>query len=262
MKLPEGAEYVALGSSYAAGPGLGDRAQGSPRLAARSTHNYAHLLAERLNLRLTDVTFSGATVAQIIGKEPGAAAVPQIDAVTSNTSLVTLTGGGNDLGYIGYLITASLPALLRTVTGGNKRIAELSDVAEFERKSSQLGDNLIALVEGIRARSPKATIAITGYLALLPPENGLNASPLRREDTDRGRHYWERVNLVLRQAAARAGVIFADVAEGSAAHHAWSENPWTERFVLFGGKAAAYHPTRDGMAAVADAVETALASDS
>jgi lysophospholipase L1-like esterase len=260
MNLPEGSEYVALGSSYAAGPGLGNRVPGSPRLAARSLHNYAHLLADRLKLRLTDVSFSGATVAQIMGKEAGASSLPQLEAVTSQTRLVTLTGGGNDLGYIGYLITASLPALVRTVTGGNKRIAELSNAADFERKSSELGDNLIALVEGIRSRAPKATIVITDYLALLPPENGVIAAPLRRDDTDRGRRYWERVNLILRQAAARAGVLFADLSATSAPHHAWSDDPWTERFVLLGGKAAAYHPNRAGMTAVADAVETALAT--
>jgi len=259
MKLPEGSEYVALGSSYAAGPGLGDRAQGSPRLAGRSTYNYAHLLAVRLKLRLTDVSFSGATIAQILGVESGATPVPQIDAVTAETKLVTITGGGNDLGYIGYLVTASLPALVRTVTGGNKRLAELTNAAEFERKGSTLGDNLIALVDGIRSRAPQSTIVITDYLALLPPANAVAAPPLRRDDAERGRAYWDRVNLILKQAAARSGVLFADVSKVSASHHAWSPEPWTERFVLFGGKAAAYHPNRDGMVAVAGTVENVLA---
>ena len=258
MELPEGAEYVALGSSYAAGPGLRNRVPGSPRRAGRSTHNYAHLLADRLRLRLTDVTFSGATIAQIIGREPGATAVPQLDAVTSDTRLVTLTGGGNDLGYIGYLVMTSLPSLIRAVSGGNKRLAELTDDAELERKTSVLGDDLIALVNGIRARAPKATIAITDYLSLLPPANAVGAPPLRREDAERGRRYWNQVNLILRQAAARSGVVFADVSTASATHHGWSSEPWTERFVLFGGKAAPYHPTRAGMTAVADALESAL----
>jgi lysophospholipase L1-like esterase len=260
MELPEGAEYVALGSSYAAGPGLGSRAPDSPRLAGRSTRNYAHVLAERLKLRLTDVSFSGATIAQILGTERGATPTPQIDAVTPDTRLVTLTGGGNDLGYIGYLVTASLPSLVRTITGGNKRIAELSDEAGFRRKSSTLGDNLMALIDGIRARAPKVTIAITDYLALLPPENGLPANPLQRDDVERGRRYWNGVNLALRQVSARESVVFADVATASATHHAWSDDPWTERFVLLGGKAAAYHPTRDGMIAVADTLEAALSA--
>jgi lysophospholipase L1-like esterase len=260
MKLPEGSEYVALGSSYAAGPGLGDRVPGSPRLAGRSTHNYAHILASRLKLRLTDMTFSGATVEQILGKEADATQVPQLEAVTAETRLVTLTGGGNDVGYIGYLVTASLPSLVRAITGGNKRLAELANGVEFERRGSALADNLIALYGAIRARAPQAIIAVTGYLALLPPDDSVGAAPLRREDTERGRRYWNHVNLALKQASARAGVVFADVAAASASHHAWSSDPWTERFVLLGGKAAAYHPTRAGMVEVADALESALAN--
>ena len=260
MELAEGSEYVALGSSYAAGPGLGDRVPGSPRLAARSTHNYAHILAERLKLRLTDVSFSGATVAQILGREKGATTVPQLEAVTSSTRLVTLTGGGNDVGYIGYVATSSLPWLVRAVTGGNRRLADLANDNHFERKAAALADNLLRLFDEIRLRAPGATIVVTDYLALLPQDASASAPPLAPEDARRGVRYWQHVNLALRQATARAGALFADVSVASAAHHAWSSDPWTERFVLLGGKAAAYHPTRDGMSHVADAVQAVLAT--
>jgi lysophospholipase L1-like esterase len=258
MELPEGSEYVALGSSYGAGPGLGDREPGSPRRAGRSTHNYARLLAERLGLKLTDATFSGATVAQILGREAGATSMPQLDAVTSETRLVTLTGGGNDVGYISYLVSASLPPLVRAITGGNRRLTQLRDSRELDRRGAALANDLTALFAAIRARAPKATIAVTDYLTLLPPGASVGAPPLAPEDADRGREFVTRLNLVLRQAAARAGVVFAEVSAFSAPHHAWSSEPWTERFVLFGGKAAAYHPTRAGMVAVADALEGAL----
>ena len=258
MELPEGSEYVALGSSYSAGPGLGDRVPGSPRIASRSTHNYAHILADRLKLRLTDASTSGATIAQILGRERGASARPQLDSITTETRLVTLTAGGNDLGYIGYLVLASLPWLLRIVTGSNGRFAGLANESEFERKSATLADDLISLFEAIRARAPKATIAITDYLSLLPPSASIDAHPLRREDVERGRAYWNRLNLVLRQAAARARVVFADVSTPSASHHAWSSEPWSERFVVVGGEAAAYHPTRVGMVQAANALQLAL----
>lgn len=48
MSLCAGSHYVALGSSFAAGPGLRPRAPGSPRLSGRSAVNYAHLTAARL----------------------------------------------------------------------------------------------------------------------------------------------------------------------------------------------------------------------
>ncbi len=56
MPIAAGGRYVAMGSSFAAGPGLPGRAPGSPRRAGRSTSNYAHLVARSLRLDLHDVT--------------------------------------------------------------------------------------------------------------------------------------------------------------------------------------------------------------
>ncbi len=44
-EIPAGSRYVAMGSSFAAGPGLPARAAGSPRRAGRSASNCAHLAA-------------------------------------------------------------------------------------------------------------------------------------------------------------------------------------------------------------------------
>src|SRR5487761_853701 len=107
MTIPGGGRYVAMGSSFAAGPGTGERAPGSPRRAGRSTRSYAHLAAAALGLDLHDVTFSGATTADLLG--PSAAGQPaQLDAVTGDTRLVTITAGGNDVGYVPRLTLASL----------------------------------------------------------------------------------------------------------------------------------------------------------
>src|SRR5580693_568311 len=100
--IEPGARYVAMGSSFAAGPGLKPRAPGSPRRAGRSAVNYAHLVADRLGLELTDVTYSGATTQDILAGAPGKP--PQLDAVTADTRLVTLTAGGNDVGYVPRLV--------------------------------------------------------------------------------------------------------------------------------------------------------------
>jgi lysophospholipase L1-like esterase len=99
MPIPGGSRYVAMGSSFAAGPGLPSRAPGSPRRAGRSTGNYAHLIARALGLDLHDVTFSGATTSDILGPSAAGRAA-QLDAVTPETSLVTITAGGNDVGFV------------------------------------------------------------------------------------------------------------------------------------------------------------------
>jgi hypothetical protein len=50
----------------AAGPGIRPSADGAPLRAGRSARNYAHLVAERLGLDLVDVTYSGATTANVL----------------------------------------------------------------------------------------------------------------------------------------------------------------------------------------------------
>jgi lysophospholipase L1-like esterase len=124
--LSPGDRYVALGSSFAAGPGLRPRSPGSPRHAMRSSINYAHLLADRLGLQLTDVSWSGPTAAQIAERLPGRPA--QLEAVTADTALVTLTCGGNDVGYIPRLTRASLPRSMQHLMGLRRCIAEIGDV--------------------------------------------------------------------------------------------------------------------------------------
>ena len=109
MLIPPGSRYVAMGSSFAAGPGLPTRVPGSPRRAGRSSGNYAHLVARALGLDLQDVTYSGATTSDIL--RPSAGGQPaQLDAVTADTRLVTITAGGNDVGYLPRLTLASLPS--------------------------------------------------------------------------------------------------------------------------------------------------------
>ncbi|EUA22840.1 hypothetical protein I552_7331 [Mycobacterium xenopi 3993] len=55
-----------------------------------------------------DVTFSGATTANILA-ERQRGTPPQIDALDGSEALVTITIGGNDVGYIPLLMAAALP---------------------------------------------------------------------------------------------------------------------------------------------------------
>lgn len=56
---------ASLGSSYAAGPGIPPTVD---RAASRSSKNYAHILAARLAARLTDLSVSGAIMANLINE--------------------------------------------------------------------------------------------------------------------------------------------------------------------------------------------------
>lgn len=78
---------IALGSSFAAGPAIHPL---SSRQAMRSTLNYPNLLSRRLGASLTDRSFP-----------------PQVQGVTSDADVVTITAGGNDIGYIGGMMRDS-----------------------------------------------------------------------------------------------------------------------------------------------------------
>lgn len=96
-------QYVALGSSFAAGLGLGARAPDSPFVCQRSVDGYPQQLARATGLSLVDMTCSGSTAEHVLNGGQFFQG-PQIDAVTSSTKLVTLTSGGNDISYIGDLV--------------------------------------------------------------------------------------------------------------------------------------------------------------
>lgn len=86
---------AALGSSFAAGPGIDPIID---QAAMRSGRNYPHLLAEQLGARLTDLTVSGATTATILGEPQitmdGTQFAPQIYGLPVDAYLVTVTAGG------------------------------------------------------------------------------------------------------------------------------------------------------------------------
>src|SRR3954447_3162449 len=93
--------YVALGDSYAAGPVIPLQIQ--PYGCLKSDHNYAHLAAPQLSpLALRDPTCSGAEtddMTQAQGVSPGPNP-PQFDSLDAGTTLVTLTIGGHDIGFL------------------------------------------------------------------------------------------------------------------------------------------------------------------
>lgn len=261
VPLNEGDRYVAMGSSFAAGPGLRPRAPRSPRKAGRSSINYAHIVAARLGLSLVDVTFSGATTAEML--RPGTPKFPgQIDAVTSETKLVTITSGGNDAGYLPGLVSASLPRLAHVARSVRRRIAETQSRADLDERFGRLETDLGGLVDEIHRRAPDATVVLVDYLTVLPANTTIPTFPLPPAVAEWGRDVAGRLSAVTRRVADTHRCLYISASTTSASHDAWSGIPWTKHFqyTLRGG--AAYHPTAAGMAAVADMVADALAHGS
>ena len=237
VTIPAGSKYVALGSSFGAGPGLTPRAPGSPRAAGRSSVNYAHLVASQLGLSLTDETFSGATAAGILES--------QVHAVDADTRLVTMTAGGNDIGYIGALALGSLPRFL-----GRKKLAEFLDPYTIDERFAALRESLTTIASRVREQAPDARLVFVEYLTILPPA-GVPAIPPGDKVADWGRGVAERLSEVTRAVAAAEHVDVLPVADFSRQHNAWSDAPWTNKFHLTPRGGAAFHPNAEGMRQIA-----------
>jgi lysophospholipase L1-like esterase len=245
--------YVAMGSSMAAGPGITPRAAGAPWPSGRSARNYPHLVAAQLGLDLVDITYSGATTENVL-RDRQFGAPPQINALDGSEALVTVTIGGNDVGYIPLLTLASLPRQARWVPLLGCRIRGLRDRVARDRALAGVVWSLHAIGETIRRRAPRARVLFVDYLTVLSPA-GTKAPPLSDADAALGRHIAGALETMTAEAAEQTGCEIVRAGEASREHHAWSDEPWTNGFGLpFPGRPAPMHPNAAGMRAVAELV--------
>ncbi|PCI79427.1 MAG: hypothetical protein COB20_04735 [SAR86 cluster bacterium] len=156
--LTQGAKYVALGSSFAAGPGITMQLG----TCGRSDHNYSHLIADALGLMLTDVSCNGATTANILNT-PQRDAAPQIDAVSADTALVTVTIGGNDINFTSSTFACSGTASEENCTAN-------LDQAMINTAVSELPTQLAAMLDAIKAKAPQAIVVLVTYPRVFPSD--------------------------------------------------------------------------------------------
>jgi lysophospholipase L1-like esterase len=248
-----GAEYVALGSSFAAGPGLGKRVPDAPRRAGRSQSNYAHLLARELGLRLRDVTSSGATTAELL-TEQQFGQPRQLDAVGPGTRLVSITAGGNDAGYVPALFAASVSKLVGRALSRARGAGQALDPAAVDQRLRPVAGRLAEVATEVRKRAPDARIVFVDYLTLLPADPGAYRLPMSTEHALLARSIGERLEAATAEAAASTGSDLVRASVPSREHHPWSNEPWTTGFVLplpLLRRGVPFHPNQAGMQAVA-----------
>ncbi|NDJ91701.1 SGNH/GDSL hydrolase family protein [Mycolicibacter kumamotonensis] len=246
--------YVALGSSMAAGPGIRPGVAAAPRAARRSTRNYPHLVANALNFELVDVTFSGATTAHLL-TERQHGATPQIEALDGSETLVTITIGGNDVGYVPLLMAATLPRVTRLLP----TIGALLDRDKRQQALDEVQGALRAVGTAVRQRAPRARVIFVDYLTLLPPA-GIRAGGLPEHVVELARHVADELERHTATAAAATGAEIVRAGQASREHHPWSAQPWTVGAGLpLPWRPWPFHPNAAGMAAVADMVTARLA---
>jgi lysophospholipase L1-like esterase len=250
--LPPGAHYVAMGSSFAGGPGITDPADSPTTRCQRSRDNYPHQLARRRGLKLTDVSCGGAMTAHILSAWNELPA--QADAVRPDTRLVTLTIGGNDVNYSGGLLGASCVAAAAGDPAKTSSCRPLARPTEAAFASAEKG--MRDIVAEIRSRAPQARIIFVDYLTVLPPRGTCAKTPLAPEAADTARWVAGRVADMTARVARDTGSGLFQASKLSQGHDACSREPWMNGYpATVKGDGSPYHPTLSGMTAVADALD-------
>jgi hypothetical protein len=252
------ATYTALGDSYAAGPLIPNQSL-NPLGCLRSDHNYAHLAAAAKGLTLTDVSCSGAKtndMTETQNVEPGPNP-PQFNGLNAGTGVVSVTIGGNDIGFTEIIESCitynpfSTPCKNQYDPGGHDQLAE---------RIAAAAPKVAAVLQGIHARSPNARVFVVNYPDILPSGSGCWPTiPLSFGDVPYLHATEERLNAMLATTAASNGATLVDWYTPSIGHDACkgSSTRWVEPLIP-GELSAPVHPNKAGMAGAAVALEAAI----
>ena len=248
-------EYVALGDSYAAGPLI--PAQVQPFGCLKSNNNYANLAARSSGHTLTDATCSGAEtedMTQAQGVTPGPNP-PQFDSLKADTDAVTITIGGNDIGFSGIIDNC----FSDSPEGSPCRdYYTRNGTDELSERIAATAPKVAEVLQGIHARSPQARVAVVNYAAIFP-ETGTGCwpqMPVARDDVAYLREKQKELNQMLATQAAANNASVVDWYTASIGHDA-CQLPvirWVEPVVPVNA-AAPVHPNLGGMLGVAPLVE-------
>jgi len=251
--------YVALGDSYSAASGvLPLDTSASAVTCLRSSRNYPHVLATRIGAQLTDVTCGAAETKDFFtAQHPDVS--PQLDAVTSDTQLVTMTIGGNDSDVFINSILECGAAGLTTAGQGSPCKDKYGSSFEDTIKNTTY-PSLVKALKAVRAKAPKARVAILSYPWILPATKGCYPQmPVATGDVPYLRHEQATLNDAVRRAAAATGATYVDLNVVSNGHDACQPigTRWVEP-VLAGTNPVIVHPNALGEQKMAEQVRKVL----
>jgi lysophospholipase L1-like esterase len=254
------ASYVSLGDSYAAGPFIPNPLL--PLGCLKSDHNYPHLAAPSIG-PLTDPSCSGAKTDDMANPQnvdPDGPNPPQFNSLRAGTEVVSLTIGGNDIGFSEIaqscitLNPFSSPCLDKYNAGGKDQIAE---------RIAATAPKVAAVLQGIHARSPNARVYVLNYPAIFP-ETGSGCwpqMPVSFKDAPYLRAKQRELNAMIATQAANNGATLVSWYAASIGHDACKSSSvrWVEP-LLPNNPSAPIHPNLRGMEGGASTLVTAVKS--
>lgn len=174
MRRNNGAEYVAMGDSYSSGEGNSPYETFTDMSGVDECHRsagnaYPVTLAGEEDLSLDFVACSGATTDTLLNGGSGVGAwnePSQVDSLSSSTNVVTLTIGGNDVGFSEIITNCVNGFGCSTNTSQqsdlNDRLAALAGTGSASIDGHTI-HSLLSVYEAVHTAAPNATIYVGGY---------------------------------------------------------------------------------------------------
>ncbi|GAA3242005.1 SGNH/GDSL hydrolase family protein [Actinocorallia longicatena] len=246
-------DYAALGDSVAAGP-LIPRQHG-PAVCRRSDHNYPSLIAGALRpATFTDVSCTGAELKHLSTSQSGLP--PQLEALSDDTDLVTITLGANSVSWSKVALNCGLISI-GTLGHGNP--CQLTQGKAVLKKMVNIRPKIDAAYRKVREAAPNARIVVVGYLKVAPGDGKgcWPRLPLAKGDQKFFDAVERELNAMLKTTATKIGATYLDAYALSDGHDVCAKEPWTSGLK---GPSLVYHPTARGMERVAAAVVASLAA--
>jgi len=233
--------YVALGDSYSSGLGAGSYYSSSGS-CERSANAYpAAWAAANGPASYVSAACSGATTSSVISS--------QLSALSSATTLVSITVGGNDVGFSSVMETCVLLPTSSCVSA--VRHAE-------GLTATQLPGKLDSVLNAIRADAPNARVVVLDYPELYDLSRSsscIGLSTTDRTDLNQGA---DQLDSQLQAAAARHGDVFADVRGAFSGHEICDSSSWLHSVNIL-DVSESYHPTASGQSGAYEPVFSAAA---
>ena len=220
--------YVALGDSYSSGVGAGSYTSESGS-CDRSPNAYSALWAAAHSpSSYVSVACSGATTTSIIST--------QVSSLSSATTLVSVTAGGNDVGFSDIMETCVLDSTDDCVAAVN--------TAE-SKAQSQLPGLLNTLYNSIRSHAPSAKVVVLDYPVFyhLNVSCGLGLSATARAKIDEGINMAD--GIIATAVAKHSNFVFADARNAFLGHQICDSSAWLHS-LNFTDITESYHPTAAG----------------
>jgi lysophospholipase L1-like esterase len=222
--------YVALGDSYSSGLGAGsyDPASGS---CDRSASAYPALWASaHAPASFTFAACAGATTSTVVST--------QLGALNAATTFVSISIGGNDVGFSSVMETCVLSSTSGCVS---------AITAAEAKMSASLPGELDTVLGAIARAAPAARVLVLGYPELYDLSRSSTCIGLSTTDRTDLNQAADRLDATVQAAAQRHRDAFGDVRGAFSGHEICDSNRWLHS-VNFLDLSESYHPTAAGQA--------------